>query len=126
MGKYKGIIITNENKVVEQLKDVQKSSETRTISYADIVCSLKAFEEQLNITKKAMEGVEVTVNIHNAKFAQSYKYIPSGTIFKAIFKGNKWRLWCIYRGACNGGDKMFTVKLTEDAKACIIKNYENF
>lgn len=117
----------NKSKVEAVLNDVQKRARVRTVDVDEVYEAAKWIEEKLCIPKKHMEGIVATVDMNAQSFPNSYKYMPESTIFVLERKNNKWALTNCYRGECRPNpDKRFSLKLTEKARECIIRNHEQF
>ena len=56
----------------------------------------------LNNTQKNWDGLVIYCNPYQTQFANSYKYIPEGTIFNLTYYNNCWRILSIDRGICSG------------------------
>ena len=106
------------------LDEVQHRCSARIITSRDICWALARIGVKLDITKKAMDGVTVSVDLNAQNFPGKYKGIPMSTIFEARYKSGSWRITDIYRAETRGQSKGCTVNLTEEAKAAIIANYQ--
>lgn len=122
----KPIIIKKENaeKINAALTEVQEKCKVRTIDVDDIFQACSRIEDQLSISKVAMDGVKATVNMCKEKFPKAYKYVPEATHFSIEFKSGKWYLTDVTRG--NATQSRYLVDLTDRAKAAIVDNCEMF
>ena len=125
--KMKATIIseTNKARIEKEIESAQEKARTRKINFQDILYAIKRIDVKLNITKKAKEGVRVSVALHADKYPNAYRGIPESTHFLLVFKGGKWRLADIYRFSCNRKNTYHT-KLSETAKEAIIENCLKF
>lgn len=95
----------NWDELEDTLKEVQKRCKTRILDIDDIKRIIKEVEKNLEyrrLPKSSWDGLTVYCNPYREQFANSYKYIPEGTIFNLTFHGNCWRILSIDRGTCNG------------------------
>ena len=95
----------NWDKLENTLKEVQKRCKTRTVDIEDVKRIIKEIEKNLEhrgLPKSIWDGLTVYCNPYQEQFANSYKYIPEGTIFNLTFYGNCWRILSVDRGTCNG------------------------
>lgn len=124
----KAIKITTENadKINDAIIAAEGRARVRCISAEGIekACA-KAFDH-FDITKKALEGVKISVDIHAQHFPNAYKYTPESTQFCAVYKRGAWYLTDIYRGVCRAPSQQFGATLTEAATDAIIRNFSNF
>ena len=82
-------------------------STERTITAYDVIESLRSVENSLNIPKKHLEGVSVTIDVNAQRFPKAYRYTPESTIFSATWRKGSWRVTDIYRGECRSPDHTF-------------------
>jgi len=115
----------NKARIEKEIDLVQARAKTRKINYKDIILAIKIIDAKLNITKKAKEGIRISVALHAERYPNAYRGIPESTQFLLVFKGGKWRLADIYRFSCNRKNTYHT-KLPEIAKKAIIENYLKF
>ena len=106
------------------LDEVQHRFSARIITARDICWALARIDGKLDITKKAMDGVTVSVDLNAQDFPNKYKGTPYSTIFEARYKSGSWRITDIYRAETRGRSKVSTVNLTEEAKAAILANFQ--
>lgn len=114
--KMKEIIITNTEKLSAALDEVQKFSRVRTITVEDIRDTLADVEKRLNITKKALEGAQVRADINAQNFPSAYKYTPESTVFRAVFRGGKWRIAAIARERTDRAGHGIRIALSDEGK----------
>lgn len=106
------------------LDEVQHRCSARIISARNICWALVRIDGKLDITKKAMDGVTVAVDLNAQNFPNKYKGTPYSTIFEARYKSGSWRITDIYRAETRAQSKGCTVNLTEEAKAAILANFQ--
>ena len=105
------------------LDEVQHRCSARIINARNICWALARIDGKLDITKKAMDGVTVAVDLNAQNFPGMYKGTPYSTIFEARYKSGSWRITDIYRAETRAQSKGCTVNLTEEAKAAILANF---
>lgn len=110
------------DKISAIIADVQGKSTARTISVYDIIYNLERVENTLGITKKAMDGIKVDVDIHAQAFPGAYKGIPMSTQFKATYSNGSWRLTDICRSNCRRSPSII-IYHTEASKAALIERF---
>jgi hypothetical protein len=102
------------------LATVQVRATARTIIPADMVNALDTVEKRLGISKKALEGCRVYIDVNAQTFPRSYKYTAESTQFGAVYMRGGWRVTGVSRGKCNSPSRRYEVRLTDAAKAAII------
>lgn len=102
------------------LAAVQSRATARTITPADMVNTLDAVEKRLGISKKALEGCRVDVDVNAQTFPRAYKYTAESTQFSAVYMHGGWRVTYISRDKCKNPSRRYVVDLTDAAKAAII------
>ena len=106
------------SKADEMLEEIQKKCRVRTINMMGICKALTEINEKLNIQKKAMEDITVSVDINSQAFPKAYKYIPESTYFDATYKKGQWIITDVYRDICKPNNS--TMHLTEEAKQAVL------
>ena len=102
------------------LAAVQSRATARTIAPADMVNALAAVEKRLGISKKALEGCRVDIDVNAQTFPRAYKYTAESTQFGAVYMHGGWRVTYVGRNKCNGPSRRYVVDLTDAAKTAII------
>lgn len=102
------------------LDDVQHSCTARTVSASDVLTALDRIQRKLSITKKALEGTTVHVDLHAQTFPGAYHGIPESTQFRAVFHSGSWRVTDISRDRCT--TRQYTVALSDSAKLAVLDN----
>jgi len=113
-------------KLDEILDEVQKRAKVRTITSEEIVEALDRVEQTLGISKRALEGVQVHVDLNDQKFPNAYKWTPESTQFWAIFKGGSWRVLGIERDTCSQLATNCYITHTEASKAALLERMTRF
>lgn len=121
-----GIIITNANKLDEAINAVERHTRSRRITSKDVVEGCRIAETRMGIPRKRMDGVIISVDINAQKFPKSYNGIPESTQFTAINRKGKWYVTEIYRGRCRYAGHEVEIRLTDAAKADVIRRVEGF
>ena len=108
-------------KLEKAIKEAEGRATARTLTAEQVCERLYQIDLQFGITKKALEGTEITVNAHAQDFPRAYRYTPESTFFRAVFKRGQWEIYDIYRDTCRN-QKVYA-KLPDTAKAEIIAKY---
>lgn len=114
----------NTGKIAAAIKEAEGRASARTINEYYVIDGLRRVENALEIPKKHMKGIKVVIDPHAQSFPNAYRYTPGSTQFSAEYNGKEWVLTGVWRGACGGCTQEFSVNLTEEAKAAIIKSFE--
>jgi len=118
--------IDKQAAIQAELDNVQSRAKTRTISYNDIIDTLKEIDSRLGISKAAKKGVKVLVDYHAQHFPSCYNGRPESTQFRAEFNGKTWALTEIFRGyTIQTANKAINITFTDKAKEAIIQSLEN-
>ena len=107
------------------IKSAEGRATARTITAEKMLYALIQVEKKLDITKKAMDGIKVTIDINSQSFPNAYKYTPESTHFSAEYKNGSWRLTDIYRAECKNSFHI-RIEHTEESKKAIIDRLSNF
>lgn len=107
------------------IKAVEGRATARTLSADGIMSCLISIEDELSITKKAMDGISIQADIFSQKFPSSYKYIPESTHFSAVYHAGIWYITAIWRGICRNSEHII-VTHTDASKAAIIERLTKF
>lgn len=113
-------ILLTSNKLESILEESQKRAKTRTITLLDIKEAIEEIENNLNCTKRSLNGSKIYVDVNAQQFPSAYKYTPISTLFTAIYKNNKWYITDISRGTCT--NKKYKIILSDEAKENILQN----
>ena len=106
--------------LTEAIEEAQKRCTARTID-AFIVCrNLEEVERRLDLPKRALEGISVTVDPNAQDFPKAYKYTPESTVFSAVYKSGSWKITDVTREKTAKLFQGTRVTLTEEAKAEVI------
>ena len=106
------------------IEDVEKMARVRTITAEKLIETLADIDKTLGISKKAKEGIKISVDINAQKFPRAYKGIPESTQFTAEFKGGSWRITGIKRAQCRTA--RIVIEHTEASKAALIGRFTRF
>ena len=109
-------------KLEAEMQKANGKARERTVDADQVIRSLVDYENELKITKKALEGTKVTVNFWNQKPAKAYKYRMMTTFFTARFEKGSWRFIEAYRSDMR--DWRISAELSETAKKALISKYE--
>lgn len=108
------------------LLEVQGKAHVRTISALDIVSALADVESRLRITKKALNGVSVVIDLNAQDFPSAYKWTPDSTIFWAMFKLGRWFITDIKRDTTRRASQRVVVFHTEASKAALVSRFSSW
>lgn len=106
--------------LTEALEEAQKRCTARTIDAKTVCRSLKEVEQRLDLPKRALEGISVTVDANAQDFPKAYKYTPESTVFSAVYKSGSWKITEVTRAKTARLSQGTRVTLTEEAKADVI------
>lgn len=114
------IIRNNREKIESELELVQKRTSCRNVTIDEIFDVVNDVQKIYKVSKKALNGLTVTVNLNAKKFPGAYKYIPYCTVFKIKFTNVGANLIYIWRDKCD--DKVYRVlEFPTDLKDAIIE-----
>lgn len=122
----KKIIIDEKNRksIEAAICETEGKARCRRIVYSDVVKAVSEIEKKFSfITKKALEGTVVKVDMNAQQFCKSYHGIPESTHFVMVYEKRKWRITDIYRTNCRQSGDRYHVTLSDSAKESIIKAY---
>lgn len=108
-------------KLESAIKEAEGKANVRCINVEGVIDTLLEVEDKLGISKKALNGVKVHVDIHGQSFPSAYKFTPMSTQFEAVMKNGAWRITEISRRRCGAG----TVGIfhTEESENALIAKY---
>ena len=119
-----GIIITNSDKLDKAIDAAEGRARIRRITSEDVVEGCHMAEVRMGIPRKHMDGVTISVDMNAQKFPNRYNGIPESTHFDAINRKGKWYVTKIYRGRCRYAGHEVEIKLTDAARADVIRRVE--
>ena len=105
------------------LESVQVRARARLISAEEIPMALLGLERALGITKKALHGVSVTMDLNAQQFPGAYKGIPESTIVSAVYKSGSWRITDIRRDRTRTPGSAITVEHTEESRKALLYRF---
>lgn len=105
------------------LESVQGRARVRTVNAEEIALALLRLERALGITKKAMQGVSVTMDLNAQQFPGAYKGIPESTIVDAVYKSGSWRITDLRRDRTRAPGSAITVKHTEESRKALLYRF---
>lgn len=105
------------------IEAVQGRARVRLVSAEEIALALLRLERTLGITKKAMHGVSVTMDLNAQQFPGAYKGIPESTIFSAVYKSGSWRITDIRRDRTRAPSNAVTVEHTEESRKALLYRF---
>ena len=108
----------------EAISQAEKGCRARLLNICDVLETLLSLEATMNISKKALDGVECLVDIHAQDFPRSYRSVPMSTIFRARYHAGTWRILSVQRGRCCRPRVIVTH--TVASWTDIIQNYTRF
>lgn len=105
------------------LTDAQGKARVRTITASDIAVALDEVERRLDISKRAMDGIHVTIDPNAQNFPNAYKGIPTSTIFRATYKRDHWTLDAIWRGVTLPSSRRVIVEHTAESEKAVMNRF---
>lgn len=108
------------------LIDVQKRASVRTIDAEEVIRHLCAVSDNLDISKKAMEGITIRADLNAQKFPNAYKGRPESTIFEAKYKAGGWRVTSVARADAVQRNHGTSINLTDAAKDALLSRFCEF
>lgn len=106
--------------LTEAIEEAQKRCTARTIDAYTVCHSLAEIEQRLDLPKRALEGISVTVDAKAQDFPKAYKYTPESTVFSAVYKSGSWKITEVTREKTARLFQGTRVTLTDEAKAEVI------
>lgn len=124
-------VILNDNEknkvaLEDALDRIQSRSRVRTVTVKDVYEAAEHVEQKLGITKKALEGVRVHVDLAAQTFPGAYRGIPESTQFDMVFSKRFWRVVNVSREQCKSSGHDYSVTFTEDARKALVERFESF
>lgn len=126
------IIINDKNrdKINAEFKAVEGKSRERLCNYDTVVRYIGIIEERvlkdLKGNKKDLNGCRFLVSPFDGTLPRSYKYKANGDYFRVIYLNNKWRLEYAARDTVLDRKHRIEAEYTDEFKASVFKNNENF
>lgn len=105
------------------IAEAEKRARVRLIDAGDVIEALQEIEDALSIPKKALVGIEASVDPNAQHIAKAYKGRPESTQFSAVYKSGGWRVVNIWRGDCRLPCNRYEIKHTDESRAAIIKRF---
>lgn len=109
--------------LTEAVNDAQTRCAARKVSAQMIVESLCDLERYLGISKSAMDGISVTLDLNAQSFPNAYKGIPESTIVSARYKSGAWRITDISRSQTHSPASAIRIEHTDASRAALIERY---
>lgn len=106
--------------LTEAIDAEQKRCTARKLDAERLCRALREAEKKLDLPKRLLDGIIVSVDVNAQDFPKAYKYTPESTHFKATYKSGSWRVTDIWRGETSKSSRGTVVTLTEEAKAAIL------
>ena len=106
--------------LTEAIEEAQKRCTARTIDAYTVCRNLEEVERRLDLPKRALEGISVTVDPNAQDFPKAYKYTPESTVFSATYKSGSWKITEVTREKTAKLFQGTRVTLTDEAKAEVI------
>lgn len=124
-------VILNDNRknraaLQAALDRIQSRSRVRTIDVGDVYKAAEHVERKLDITKKALEGVRIHVDLHAQTFPNAYRGIPESTQFDMVFSKRFWRVTKVSRERCESNGHDYQVTFTDEARRALVERFKSF
>lgn len=114
---------TANNALSAWLDEVQSKCKVRTVNALDVVSALFEVQEKLDISKKALDGVSVCIDLNAQDFPNAYKFTPESTVFCATFKGGHWSVTDIRREQTHRPSRAYVITHTDTSKAALVERF---
>lgn len=112
--------------ITEAIKAAEGRATARLLSADALISTLADITEKLNISKKAMEGIRVEVDVNARTFPNAYRYTPESTQFSAEYKAGSWRINSIMRASVMSPSRAVVIYHTEASKAALLERFTAF
>lgn len=124
-------VILNDNEknkvaLEDALDRIQSRSRVRTVTVKDVYEAAEHVEQKLGITKKALEGVRVYVDLAAQTFPSAYRGIPESTQFDMVFSKRFWRVVKVSREQCKSSGHDYSVTFSDEARKALVERFESF
>ena len=103
---------SNKERITAAIKEAEGRATARRVCFDDVKKAAEQIERRFGITKKAMVGMVVKVDMNAQEFPMAYRYTPSSTQFDLEKTATGWKLTNIGRG--DTGRVRFTVRVMPD------------
>lgn len=124
-GNKRNQFVTGQNRrLTDAINEANGKCQVRTITETAIYEALIQYERKLNIPKKYMDMIAVSVDINAESYPSAYKYTPTSTKFTAMNIKGKWHITSIFRGDQGKTNHKYVSALTEEAANKIIERYK--
>lgn len=112
--------------LADAIKAAEDRARERTITAEQVLEALHKVNQRFCwATKKAMEGLQIDVDLNVQDFPRSYKYTPISTHFCAEYTRGSWRIPAdmIQRTECRKAGEGIRIYMPEDLKTALVKEY---
>lgn len=123
--KNTNINISRTAAVSAAIDAAQKGARVRKIDADMILQACGRIQRKIGISKKAMHGVEISVDLNAQAFPCAYHGIPESTQFRAVYRSGAWYLVDVWRGVCRRPSGEVYVEYTDAARAAIMDKMES-
>ena len=114
----------NKIKIDNTIKLAEGKATKRLLTVEAIEKELENIVTFLGITKKALNGTSVDVNVNAQTFPSSYKYAPAATIFTALYASGSWHI--TYMDRCTCDNKIARIKLSDSATEAVLESKKSY
>lgn len=112
---------SNRTKLEAMFKQANGRCKERILTYNNVKRSLEEIEKYLEICKKDMIGIVITVDPNAQDFPSAYKYIPYSIYYRAERKKSGWDITPLGKYKTARANHMANIHLTDGAKKAIIE-----
>lgn len=116
----------NADKINAAIKEAEGRASVRTVTFTEVMKSVKHIETVLGIPKAKMVGIIADVDYHAQNFPNAYKCTPESTHFCMERTKSGWVLYSVSRETTRRMTHGYRLTLTETAKAAIIESMKEF
>lgn len=120
-------IIVNANnaeKIKEVIDQAQSRARERIIVVEDVFAACRYMSSKINdswnVSKVALEGTAVSIDLHARNFPNAYNGQPESTHFNAIFQNGSWRYLAAQRDNTLRESKRVQLHFPARAKEAIL------
>ena len=121
------IVDTNEHRINMAIKEAEGKATVRTIDYALMKQFLTEVERKYDISKRAMEGLYLKIDMNAQTFPKAYTYMPVSTIITVKYHNGAWVLHSISRDRTHMTNQaVIVITMPEATKQAIINRFCSF
>ena len=120
------VSLKNEDKLQDAINQGQRKARVRTIQLEDIFAACRYMSSKINdswnVSKVALEGTAVSIDLHARNFPNAYNGQPESTHFNLVYKLGQWRLTAVFRHYVRREGHIYDFDFSDSAKDAIFAN----